>query len=137
LAASELAVGVRITAEVIRAIEAHARETAPDECCGLLIGTPDVITLSVPARNIADERRRRYEIDPRDHFDAIRRARTLDLDVVGAYHSHPHSAPVPSQTDRSEAFESFLFLIVGLESETRGWRLSSGNFVEIPLVRSL
>jgi proteasome lid subunit RPN8/RPN11 len=137
LAASELAVGVRITAEVIRAIEAHARETAPDECCGLLIGTPDVITLSVPARNIADERRRRYEIDPRDHFDAIRRARTLGLDVVGAYHSHPHSAPVPSQTDRAEAFESFLFLIVGLESETRGWRLSSGNFVEIPLVRSM
>ena len=137
MAASERGLGVTIAADVIRAIEAHARETAPDECCGLLIGTPDVISLSVPARNIANERRRRYQIDPRDHFDAIRRARTLNLDVVGAYHSHPHSPPVPSETDRSEAFESFLFLIVGLESEIRGWRSSSGNFVEIPLVRSL
>jgi proteasome lid subunit RPN8/RPN11 len=123
-----------LPADVIDAIEAHARETAPEECCGLLLGSPDVITMSVRAQNRADDRRRRYLIDPRDHFEAIRRARDLDLEVVGAYHSHPRSAPVPSDTDRAGAFENFLFVIAG-RLEIRGWRLSSGNFIEVPLVR--
>jgi proteasome lid subunit RPN8/RPN11 len=131
-----------IAASVLTDIETHARETAPDECCGLLLGGADSITASARARNIADEPRRRYRIDPRDHFGAVRRGRALGLEVVGAYHSHPASAPVPSETDRAEAFDSFVFLIVGpstaLEGsplETRAWRLSSGNFTEVSLVR--
>lgn len=123
-----------IAADVIAEIEAHARETAPEECCGLLVGRPDAVSSSVRARNVADDRQRRYLIDPRDHFAAIRQARRLGLDVIGAYHSHPASAPIPSETDRAEAFEAFVFLIVGA-SETRAWRLSAGNFTEVPLVR--
>lgn len=123
-----------ITAAVIAEIEAHARETAPEECCGLLLGAPDRITASVRAGNTADDRRRRYNIDPRDHFSAIRHGRALGLEVIGAYHSHPGSAPIPSETDRAEAFESFVFLIVS-GYDLRAWRLSSGNFTEVPLVR--
>jgi proteasome lid subunit RPN8/RPN11 len=123
-----------IAADVISDIEGHARDTAPEECCGLLLGSTDAITASVRARNIADEPRRRYRVDPHDHFSAIRQGRAVGLDVVGAYHSHPASAPVPSETDRAEAFEAFIFVIVGL-SETRAWRLSSGNFTEVSLVR--
>ena len=131
-----------IAAGVIADIEAHTRETVPEECCGLLIGTSDDITVSVRARNTADDRRRRYQIDPRDHFLAIRHARTLGLEVIGAYHSHPKSPAMPSETDRGEAFEGFVFLIVGavppLEAdrfEMRAWRLNSGNFTEVSLVR--
>jgi proteasome lid subunit RPN8/RPN11 len=83
---------------------------------------------------VADDRQRRYRIDPSDHFAAIRQARATGADVVGAYHSHPASQPVPSETDRAEAFESFLFVIVG-PSNTRAWRLLAGNFAEVPLVR--
>ena len=123
-----------IAREVIADIEAHARDTAPEECCGLLLGTPDRIAASVRARNIADDRERRFLIEPHDHFAAIRRGRTLGFDVIGAYHSHPASPAVPSETDRLEAFEAFVFVIVGA-METRAWRLSSGNFTEVPLVR--
>jgi proteasome lid subunit RPN8/RPN11 len=123
-----------IPREVIADVEAHARDTAPEECCGLLLGTADRIDASVRARNIADDRQRRFLIDPRDHFAAVRRGRTLGLDVVGAYHSHPASPAIPSDTDRAEAFEAFVFVIVG-SMETRAWRLSSGNFTEVPLVR--
>ncbi len=41
--------------------------------------------------------------------------------------------------DRSEAFEAFLFLIVGLaarQAEIRAWQLMDGNFVEVALVRN-
>jgi proteasome lid subunit RPN8/RPN11 len=123
-----------IRADVIADIEAHARDTAPEECCGLLVGSADAVDASVRARNLANDRERRYRIDPRDHFSAIRHARTLGLEVVGAYHSHPESPAIPSETDRAEAFEAFVFVIVG-PSATRAWRLSSGNFTEVPLVR--
>ena len=123
-----------IAGSVIADIEGHARDTAPEECCGLLLGTADSVAASVRAANVAEDRQRRYRIDPRDHFSAIRQARTLGLEVVGAYHSHPASPAIPSETDRAEAFEAFVFVIVG-RSEIRAWRLSSGNFTEVALVR--
>jgi len=128
-----------ISAEAVAGIEQHARAAAPEECCGLLLGTPGGVTAAVRARNIAHSPRTRYEIAPEDHFEALRRARSLGVDVVGAYHSHPHSPPIPSATDRSEAFEAFLFLIVGLaarQAEIRAWQLMDGNFVEVALVRN-
>ena len=42
---------------------AHAREEAPRECCGLLVGKGDAVERSVRARNL-DARPTRYLIDP-------------------------------------------------------------------------
>jgi proteasome lid subunit RPN8/RPN11 len=141
---------VRIAARVLKAIARHADETAPQECCGLLLGSTEAIIESIAARNTAAEPDRRYTIDPDDHFRAIRQARESGVDVIGAYHSHPRSAPIPSETDRAEACENFVFVIAGIESVGRGtdaapaftrsprriraWRLVDGNFVEVALV---
>jgi desampylase len=125
---------VRIAGAVLDAIEQHARDAAPDECCGLLLGGADLITLAIPTGNSASEPSRHYEIDAAEHFKGIRHARQLGVEVVGAYHSHPRSAPIPSETDREQAFEEFLFVIAGTTG-IRGWRLRSGNFVEATLVR--
>jgi proteasome lid subunit RPN8/RPN11 len=131
---------VTILGAVEAAIVAHARRTTPDECCGLLLGRGDTISDARPARNIADDVRRRYVIDPADYFAAIREARQRSIDVVGAYHSHPRSAPVPSPTDAAEGFGDFVFVIVGLAAEppeVRAWTWAEGNFTAIPLVRHL
>lgn len=130
---------MKISEAVLAAIEAHARETAPEECCGLLLGTAAAITGSVRTCNAASDPLRRYVIDPREHFAAIRQARARRLEIVGAYHSHPQSAPVPSATDRRDAFDHFIFAIVGLRgtaAEIRAWRLEGGNFAEVSLVAS-
>jgi proteasome lid subunit RPN8/RPN11 len=119
-------------------IVAHATSAAPAECCGLLVGDARAIREAIPARNIADDTARRYVIDPRDHFAAIRHARHRSLEVVGAYHSHPQSAAVPSPTDAAEAFGDFVFLIVGLaadQPDVRAWTWTNGNFTALPLVR--
>ena len=129
-----------MTPDVLAAIEAHARRTAPDECCGLLLGTPACVTAAFPTRNASPEPHRRYEIAAEDHFAGLRQSRAAGVDVVGAYHSHPRSAAVPSGTDREQAFANFVFVIVGLlnhEAEIRAWCLENGNFVEVPIVRSL
>ena len=97
----------------------------------MLLGAPDVVSDARPARNLAADANR-FLIDPRDHIDARREARALGLDVVGFYHSHPHSAAVPSPTDLAEAsYPDHLYLIVGLageQPEAQLYRLVADGF---------
>lgn len=114
---------------------AHAREDAPRECCGLLIGKGDSVVRSVRAKNL-DTQDTRYLIDPTDHFRAIRGARAEGLDVIGAYHSHPSSAPIPSATDIAEATSGaeFLYVIVSLiGDDVRAYRMDAGVFKPLAL----
>jgi proteasome lid subunit RPN8/RPN11 len=107
-------------------IIAHARETAPAECCGLLIGSKgagQVIVESARARNIAADPNR-FEIHPEDHLRVRREARQRGLEVLGFYHSHPHSPATPSPTDLAEAsYPGLLYLIVSLNAEPPEVRL--------------
>jgi proteasome lid subunit RPN8/RPN11 len=114
---------------------AHARDEAPRECCGLLIGKGESIARSVRTRNL-DAKATRYLIDPEDHFAAIRGARAAGLEVVGAYHSHPSSAPVPSATDIAEATNGsdFFYVIVSLvDDDVRAYRIDAGVWAPLAL----
>jgi proteasome lid subunit RPN8/RPN11 len=127
-----------IRREVLAAIEQHARATAPDECCGLLIARHGCIDEVVAARNEAVDRLRRYEISPREYLDAIKRCRGSDAVVIGAYHSHLRSGPEPSPADREAAFSEFLYLIAGPVAAAgfaiKAYRLRDGNFQPVRLV---
>lgn len=128
--------GITVPAAVIADMLAHAREEAPRECCGLLIGQQERVVRSVRARNL-DTRATRYLIDPDDHFAAIRAARAEALEVIGAYHSHPASAPVPSPTDIADANSGpdFLYVIVSLVGEdVRAYRYGLGTYAPCPLI---
>ena len=130
-------VGITIASGVVSDMLAHARAEAPRECCGLLVGIDEVVVRSVRARNLAASATR-YLVDPLDHFAAIRSARADGLEVVGAYHSHPSSAPVPSATDIAEAGSGsdFLHVIVSLvNDEVRAYRMDPGslNLAPCPL----
>lgn len=127
-----------IRAAAAAAVVQHARDEAPHECCGLLLGTGLAILDAMPARNLATDPVRRYLIDPADHLRAIREARARGWSVIGAYHSHPASPAMPSPTDAAEAFSDFIFLIVGLATsppELTAWTWHGGNFTPVPLVR--
>lgn len=122
---------------VVRAMLVHARRAAPHECCGLLSGTAHRVELASQARNTAETPATRYLVEPADHFAALKQARRTGREIVGAYHSHPASLPMPSSTDRADAHPDFLYVIVSLvdcRRRIRGWRLERGNFVEVRLV---
>jgi proteasome lid subunit RPN8/RPN11 len=124
---------ISIPAAVVTGMIEHAREEAPRECCGLLVGKGDAVARSVRARNL-DATATRYLIDPADHFAAIRTARAEGLEVIGAYHSHPSSAAIPSETDIAEASNGadFLYVIVSLvDDEVRAYRIVDGRPVRI------
>jgi proteasome lid subunit RPN8/RPN11 len=129
---------IRLRPAVREAILAHARAEAPLECCGLLLGTSEVVEEALRAANLRQSTIA-YLVDPADHFAAIRRARAEGRSVVGTYHSHPRSRAVPSPTDVREAlYREFVYLIVSLANprtpDVRGYRLGAEEFVEVALV---
>jgi len=90
------------------ALRAHGEETYPHECCGVLLGnsTPEGnrVRQIVRAGNTrTDSAHNRYNIAPEELIRIQRQARTLGLDIVGFYHSHPDCAAQWSQTDFAEA----------------------------------
>ena len=124
-------------------VRGWARAAYPREGCGLLLGAASAqssrVVRATRAHNLrAAGRDDRYEIDPAHHLVAWKAAEAEGLEVVGAWHSHPDHAPIPSATDLAEAHEGLSYLIVAVTQagagELRAWRLaasaSSRGFVE-------
>jgi len=129
---------VRVGRAALDAIVAHAREAAPSECCGLLLGHAAELIEAVRTRNVAGQERSRFVIDPKDHIDRRRDARRRGLEVIGFYHSHPCSPATPSETDRAEAsYPGHLYLIVSLAGaapDIAMFRLDQGDFRRLSFV---
>jgi [CysO sulfur-carrier protein]-S-L-cysteine hydrolase len=128
---------VKIRQHVLDRIVAHAVEDLPNECCGLLIGNAEMVEDAARARNMKRSRTR-FQVEPADHFAAIRRARAAGLEVIGAYHSHPSGPSGPSETDRARLTDPAMFhVIISLAHGTRtvrAFRLMDGNFSPLELV---
>lgn len=133
-----------IAADALRAIVARARRDAPKETCGLLVGKEGHVLEAVETVNAADDPTRHYEIRPEDYFAQIKRCRAISersgerYAVLGAYHSHPRSAPEPSPTDLAQAFEEFLYVLAGPSPgggmEVRAYMLVNGTLEAVALV---
>ncbi len=98
----------------------HARESSPNECCGLIGGTQTGVARTVyPIRNVALDPLVTYEAAPEDLFAAQRTMRARGEELIAIYHSHPRSAnPEPSATDvRLAYYPSAVYLIVGLGND--------------------
>ena len=128
---------MKIRKQILDQIVAHAVADLPNECCGLLLGTSEIIEDVARARNMKRSRTR-FQVEPADHFAAIRRARAAGLEIVGAYHSHPSGPSGPSEIDRARLTDPSMFhLIVSLAHGTRtvrAFRLTDGNFSPLELV---
>lgn len=128
---------LRITRQVLDGLIAHARDEAPFECCGLLAGDGDVIDEYLRTRNLRASEVA-YEIDPREHLAIMKGLRDRGRTVLGAYHSHPRTAAIPSATDVAEAHyeRDFLYVIVSLERQppdVRAYRLERNALIEARL----
>ena len=86
----------------------HARRQPHRECCGLLAGQHDVITQAFPAKNVAVDPVRNYEIAPKEINRLMEEFRKRRLEFLGIYHSHPNWMDVnePSPKDIALAYYS-------------------------------
>jgi proteasome lid subunit RPN8/RPN11 len=107
---------IHLRREHLDAMIAHARETAPEECCGLIGGISTHAASLYRLRNVTRHPQSAYEAAPEDLFAAQRRMRERGEDLLAIYHSHPRSSdPSPSETDvRLAYYPSAKYLIIGL-----------------------
>jgi proteasome lid subunit RPN8/RPN11 len=133
-------IAVRIARDALDEVAAHAHDTLPAECCGVLIGRSDEVVEAVRSRNLSDDPNR-YRLDPKAHIEARRAARDRGLEVIGFYHSHPHSEPEPSIADLAEAtYPGHLYLIVRPLTEgakVRVFRFEGRSFLEVGFVTAV
>jgi len=112
---------------------AHARDDAPNECCGYLRMDDGRVAETVRSKNLR-ESPYGYELDSKSLFAV----NELDDEGHGVaiYHSHPRSSPQPSQTDINLAhYPHWLNLIVSLENDPviKAWRIGDGRVEEEPI----
>ena len=108
---------IQLRREHVDAMVAHARETAPEECCGLIGGTSESKAVTLyRLRNVTRNPQSGYEAAPEDLFAAQRQMRERGEELLAIYHSHPRAAnPSPSETDvRLAYYPSAKYLIIGL-----------------------
>ena len=109
---------------------AHAREEAPNECCGYARVSDGQVEEVFRGENT---RRSPYGFDL--DSKSLLAANELDNDGFGVavYHSHPRSPAEPSEQDRNMAqYPHWTYLIVSLlgEGEVRAWTIANGRVEE-------
>jgi [CysO sulfur-carrier protein]-S-L-cysteine hydrolase len=128
---------VRISQDFVDEIVAHAREDAPNECCGM-IGGVDGNATSVYRSVNAEASPLRYSLDANDQFRIMREIEESGEELLAIYHSHTGSAAYPSQTDINlAAYPDAVYVIVSLlnssEPEVRGFWIRDGKVTEAEL----
>ena len=141
-----------ISTEQLKVIYDHAESVYPEECCGILLGeiagTSKMVVEILPTINawvktesdrVDRNKHSRYSIDPHDIFMAQKRARDLQLDIIGFFHSHPDYPAIPSTCDRTQAWEVYSYPIVsvinGKVSEIKSWVLDGDGVFQAEAIQ--
>ena len=122
---------ISISKNVLVGILAHAEETYPEECCGLLIATGNnndnkkVVETIRMTNSFAGPRNDRYHINPLELYKADRTAAQKGLYIAGIYHSHPDYPASLSKYDLEHSFHWYSYLVVsvpkGKAGDFRSW----------------
>ncbi len=121
---------MKISRELHDEIVDHAREEAPNECCGMIASSDGTAVKIYRATNAAASPLR-YEIDGAEQYRIQMEIYDAGLDLGAIYHSHTRTEPYPSQTDINLAFyPDAVYLIVGLadtDPQLRGFTIRDGQ----------
>jgi proteasome lid subunit RPN8/RPN11 len=106
---------VRSRRKVCGQILKHARRQPHRECCGILGGQDGLITQAFPARNVAADPVRNYEIAPKEIVRLMEELRERRLEFLGIYHSHPNwldtNEPSPKDIALARYSEAIYFIV--------------------------
>jgi proteasome lid subunit RPN8/RPN11 len=127
---------VRIPRRIYDEMVEHARQEAPNECCGL-IGGRDGEAVSLYRAVNSEGSPLRYNLDPQDQFRIMSEIDDKGEELAAIYHSHTASPAYPSQTDINlAAYPDAIYLIVSLaegEEPLRGFHIRDGEVTETEL----
>ena len=126
-----------ISAELRDELVAHARDDAPNECCGMIAARDGRFTVHHRARN-EFESPLRFQIDSADQIRITNEIEARGEQIGAIFHSHPNSEAAPSQTDVNLArwWPGVLWVICSLASEQpvlRAFRIDGSVVEEVEL----
>lgn len=116
---------------------AHAREDAPNECCGIIAGADGRAKKLYRAIN-AEASPYRYSVESKDLLRIHKEADANDWEFLVIYHSHTHTEAYPSPTDvRLAAWPEAHYVLVSLMDAdapaVRAFRIVDGAVTEDPI----
>jgi proteasome lid subunit RPN8/RPN11 len=100
-----------LSSEHVDTMIRHARRTAPEEACGLLVGWDNIVEHVKPCENI-DHSPCRWTISAREFIDIEREAATAGLDLLGCWYSRC-GPPVLSQLTIRHALYHLVYVVLG------------------------
>ena len=135
---------MRIGRALYEEIVAHAAESVPAECCGLVAASGEEAVRVFRVENVHEHPKYGYIVDGRELYARLEEIERAGWRLGAIYHSHPRTAAVPSQTDINLAvvdgvgpvWPGTLYIIVGFEAtspEVRAYRIESASPEEVEL----
>ena len=123
-----------IPQDIIDELIVQAQKDAPNEACGLLLGTDEGnVTENYWMENI-DHSPEHFSFAPKDQFAALRYAREKGLKILANWHSHPASPSRPSLEDLRLANDpSIHYAILSLlddEPRLNSFKILKGEVVD-------
>jgi len=92
-----------LTQDLKQILIEHAKKTAPAESCALLFGREESGASTVSEVFLTQNMENspvNFTISNEELLSGYKEAEKMGLDVIGIFHSHPHSEAVPSSTDK-------------------------------------
>jgi proteasome lid subunit RPN8/RPN11 len=117
-----------LTRSALKRMLEAAAAAAPDEACGLLLGTGKCLATAVPCANVAPDPARHFEVDPAALIAAHRAARTGGPALIGYFHSHPNGLARPSGTDDAMAARDGRIWAIVAHDEVTLWQDGRSGF---------
>jgi proteasome lid subunit RPN8/RPN11 len=127
---------VQVDEALVAEMVAHAREEAPNECCGFVAARDGA---AVEVRRAVNQAASplKFEVDGLEVMRALDDFEAAGAELGAIYHSHTRTEPYPSQTDINFAanWPGVEWIIVGLdrkgEAKVRTYLIEDGNVREI------
>jgi proteasome lid subunit RPN8/RPN11 len=105
---------LRFRQSTLEALQAHARETYPEECCGFVLSDGDTETVrritnlqnrmhELDPGNFPRDARTAYFMDPKELFAVHREVEQGTCEIKAVYHSHPNHDASFSPEDKKQA----------------------------------
>jgi proteasome lid subunit RPN8/RPN11 len=129
---------VTLPRPIVNQILHQAQQAGDEEICGLIAGNEKKFTRCYPVANVAGDKQRLFEMDPKGLIDALRAMRDNGEELKAIYHSHPEAPAQPSLADiRQHEYPDVLYLIVSLATkgvlDLRGFRIRDDRIEDVEI----
>ena len=121
---------MKIRKDVYQQMIDHCQAELPNEGCGYLAGSDDIMDTIYKMRNV-DASPEHFSFDPTEQFKVVKQVRAEQRQLKVVYHSHPETPARLSQEDlRLLNDPEMVYMIVSLrdkDPETKAFQISKEN----------